>query len=151
MALTLKQLVSDGDFTKGSPLSSAEIDGNFIFLKSKASVTVLDDISYMFDGTTTSFPLTFNGSAVTIENPHALMVTLGSSLLQPSTSYDYEGYVFQQEIDVGLKGNYTVTNNRIKFSQAPTQAQRFYGRLLGSYVNQPRADNIFRAIPVVLS
>lgn len=151
MALTLRQLSSEGDLTKGSPLSASEIDGNFIFLKTLSTVTVLDDITSLFDGKTTAFPLTYNGSAVTVNDAHGVMVSLGSMMLEPGLDYIYESYVFPQEFETSTKGSYSIVGNTINFVKAPTAAQKFYGRLLGAFVNAPKPSNVFRAIPVVLS
>jgi hypothetical protein len=153
--LTLRQLSNTGDTTKGLPLTNAEIDQNFINLKTAATVTLLDDITNSFDGTTKSFSLTSNAVPITVDSEHALLITLGRVLMQPN-SYSvnvYEQYVFPQELDEVLDGNFTVSGSTITFTAAPSRSQKFYGRLLGTYVSalNTTTRNIFRAIPIVLS
>lgn len=151
--LTLRQLSNTGDTTKGSPLTNAEVDQNLINLRDASTVTVLDDLTDSFDGTTKSFALTSNSAAVSISSPHALLVSLGNAMLQPYYINTFEQYVFQQEVDVVLTGNFTTSGNTITFVDAPTKFQKFYGRVLGSYVNasDTLTRNVFRAIPIVLS
>ena len=144
-----------GATAKNSPLTNTEIDQNFINLKSAATVTLLDDITNSFDGTTKSFSLTSNAVPITVDSEHALLITLGRVLMQPN-SYSvnvYEQYVFPQELDEVLDGNFTVSGSTITFTDAPSRSQTFYGRLLGTYVSalNTTTRNIFRAIPIVLS
>jgi hypothetical protein len=74
-------------------------------------------------------------------------------LLQPYYINSYEAYVFPQEVEVVLTGNYTTSGNTITFVDAPSKSQKFYGRVLGSYVNESDTltRNVFKAIPIVLS
>ena len=152
--LTLRQLSNTGDTTKGSPLTNAEGDQNLINLRNAATVTVLDDITTQFDGTTTTFQLTSNSVAVTA-SAHALLISLGGMLLQPYNVNTYEQYVWQQEVSTssGNFGNYTITNSNITFTDAPLRTQKFYGRLLGSYVSDVGTvyQNVFTPVPIVLS
>ena len=114
-------------------------------------INVLDSIST--DNTTKTFNLTSNFSAVTVDSPHALLITLGNMILTPYVINTYEQYIFPQEMDVVPSGNYTVSSNVITFADAPLTTQRFYGRLLGTYINTTDTvtRNVFRAVPVVLS
>lgn len=151
--LTLRQLSNTGDTTKGAPLTNAEGDQNLINLRNAATVTVLDDITSQFDGTTTTFPLTSNSVAVT-PSAHALLISLGGMLLQPYIVNTYEQYVWQQEVSLGGNfGNFSITNSNITFADAPLRTQKFYGRLLGSYVSDVNTafNNVFTAVPIVLS
>jgi hypothetical protein len=152
-ALTLRTLSNSGDTTKSAPLTNAEIDQNLINLRNAATVTVLDDLTNSFDNTTKTFNLTSNFSAVTVDSPHALLITLGNMILTPYVINTYEQYIFPQEMDVVPSGNYTVSSNVITFADAPLTTQRFYGRLLGTYINTTDTvtRNVFRAVPVVLS
>lgn len=151
--LTLRQLSNAGDTTKGAPLTNAEVDQNLLNLRDAATITVLDDLTDSFDGVTKTFNLTSNAVAVTVSSPHALLVSLGNMVLEPYFINSYEGYVFPQEVDVVQTGNFTTSGNTITFVDAPSKFQKFYGRLLGSYVNAGNSltRNVFRAIPIVLS
>lgn len=153
--LTLRQLSNTGDTTKGSPLSNAEIDQNFINLKDASTITVLDDLTKSFDGVTKTFQLTANTSAVTPSNSHALLISLGSIILEPLivTKYQYESYVFFQEFETEEEGSFSISGSNIIFKDAPSRAQKFYGRVLGNYVSNGASETrkIFRAVPVVLS
>jgi hypothetical protein len=151
--LTLRQLSNSGDTTKGAPLTNAEIDQNLINLKSASTVTVLDDLTNSFDNATKTFNLTTNSSAAFIDSPHSLLITLGNMILTPYIINTYEQYIFPQEMDVVPAGNYTVSGSTITFADAPLTTQKFYGRILGTYVNSSDTvtRNVFKAVPVVLS
>lgn len=151
--LTLRTLSNTGDTTKGSPLTASEIDNNFINLRDAASITVLDELTNNFDGVTKTFALSYNASSVSVSSPHALMISLGNLLLTPYTLNTYESYVFAQEVDVVLDGDYTVSGSNITFANPPQRAQKFYGRLLGAYVKDAGSaiSNIFRPVPIALS
>jgi hypothetical protein len=153
--LTLRTLSNAGDTTKGSPLTASEIDQNFINLRDASTITVLDDLTKSFDGVTKTFQLTANTAAVTPSNAHALLISLGSIILEPLivTKYQYESYLFFQEFETEEEGNYSVSGSNITFKDAPSRAQKFYGRLLGNYVSNGSTEtrNIFRPVPVVLS
>lgn len=153
VGLTLRQLSNVGDTTKSAPLTNAEVDQNLINLRNASTVTVLDDLTDSFDGVTKTFSLYSNAVAVDISNAHQLLISLGSMMLQPYFINSYEAYVFPQEVDVVLNGNYTTSGNTITFVDAPTKSQKFYGRLLGSYVNMSDTStrNVFKAVPIVLS
>ena len=153
VGLTFRQLSNSGDTTKSAPLTNAEADQNLINLRNAATVTVLDDLTDSFDGVTRTFTLYSNTVAVDISSAHQLLISLGSMMLQPYFINSYEAYVFPQEVDVVLKGNYTTSGNTITFVDAPTKSQKFYGRVLGSYVNDADTStrNVFRAVPIVLS
>ncbi len=75
------------------------------------SFVVLDNITPLFDGTRTQFPLTVGGALQTVTSPANLFIVLGG-ILQPSPSV------------------FTVVNNEeIKFSSAPPTGAQFSGRL----------------------
>lgn len=156
VGLTLRQLSNVGDTTKSAPLTNAEVDQNLINLRNSSTITVLDDLTDSFDGVTKTFSLYSNAVAVDIGNPHALLITLGNMMLQPyfmNSINSYEAYVFQQEVAAVLIGNYTTSGNTITFVDAPNNSQKFYGRVLGSYVNNSDTStrNVFKAVPIVLS
>lgn len=151
--LTLRSLSNTGDTTKGSPLTNTEMDQNLVNLRNAATVTVLDDLTNSFDGTTTSFTLTSNTAPVSAGNPHNLLISLGNIMLQPYYVNTYETYVFPQEVSVTQNGNFTINGSTITFVDAPLKSQKFYGRVLGSYVNDINTAirNVFTAVPIVLS
>lgn len=153
VGLTLRQLSNSGDTTKSAPLTNAEADQNLINLRNAATVTVLDDLTEYFNGVTKTFTIYSNLVPVDISSPHALLISLGNVMLQPYFINTFEAYVFPQEVDVTQNGNYTTSGNTITFVDAPTKSQKFYGRLLGSYVNSPDTStrNVFKAVPIVLS
>lgn len=72
---------------------------------------ILDDISSLFDGSRTQFPLKVGGGTQTVTQPANLFIVLGG-ILQPSPS------------------TFTVINNEeIKFTAAPPTGTQFSGRL----------------------
>lgn len=72
---------------------------------------ILDDISPLFDGVRTQFPLTVSGGLQTVTNPADLFIVLGG-ILQPA------GSCFV-----------VVNNEEIKFSSPPPIGAQFSGRL----------------------
>jgi hypothetical protein len=74
------------------------------------SFVILDDLSPLFDGTRTQFPLTVNGGIQTVQQPANLFIVLGG-ILQPSPA------------------TFTVVNNEeIRFTSAPPTGATFSGR-----------------------
>jgi hypothetical protein len=74
------------------------------------SFVILDDISPLFNGTRTQFPMTVGGGTQTVQQPANLFIVLGG-ILQPSPA------------------TFTVVNNEeIKFVSAPPVGTTFSGR-----------------------
>jgi hypothetical protein len=75
------------------------------------SFVILDNLTPLFDGTRTQFPLTVGGALQTVTSPANLFIVLGG-ILQPSPS------------------TFIVINNEdIRFSSAPPIGSQFSGRL----------------------
>lgn len=96
-----------------------------------------DDVSYLTDGITNTFPLRWNGSRVTCNSPFTISVTVNGAL-QPAFDYKYDT-VWLANILTSSKG-YTIdisgnptTNGYIKFSNSvPINSQILVRTVLGS-------------------
>ena len=79
----------------------------------------LDDLSYMTDGFTTTFPLQYNTNTVTVASPWNLMVTVSGIAQRAFANTDGYEYVWQSAIVPGSKGYTLDTYGNIQFSDAP--------------------------------
>ena len=82
---------------------------------SSSNIRILDDISGSFNGVTTSFSLTSNGTAITPINSQQLVINLGGAVQDPSDDY-------------------SVNVSNIVFSTAPNSGLTFSGISLGPAV-----------------
>ena len=82
---------------------------------SSANIKIIDDISSSFNGSTPTFSLTSNGSAVTPPTAQSLIVNLGGVIQDPSDDY-------------------SVSGSQITFSTAPTAGLTFSATSLGPAV-----------------
>jgi hypothetical protein len=82
---------------------------------SVSNILVLDDISGSFNGSTLSFPLTRNSTAITPVNAQQLRIVLGGVIQSPGTDYNVSG-------------------SNIVFTTAPDAALEFSGVSLGPAV-----------------
>jgi hypothetical protein len=58
---------------------------------SSSQIRALDDISSSFDNTTTTFPLTSNGTPITPPSPQSLIINLGGVIQDPTDDYSVSG------------------------------------------------------------
>jgi hypothetical protein len=58
---------------------------------SSSQIRALDDISSSFDNTTTTFPLTSNGTPITPASPQSLIINLGGVIQDPTDDYSVSG------------------------------------------------------------
>ncbi len=77
----------------------------------------LDDISYITDGVSVSFPLTYNTSNVSVSSPWNLMVAI-NGLLQSAYANTQE-IVWQSKVMSSYKGYTLDESGFIKFSEPP--------------------------------
>ncbi len=78
-----------------------------------SNISILDDISGSFNGSTTTFGLTSSGYAVTPVNSQQLDISLGGVIQKPITDYSVNG-------------------SDIIFTTAPAAGLNFFGKLLGT-------------------
>ena len=86
------------------------------------NILILDDISGSFNGSTLSFPLTRNGTAITPINAQQLRIVLGGVIQSPGTDYNVSG-------------------SNIVFTTAPDAALEFSGVSLGPAVSISYAND----------
>ena len=84
----------------------------------------LDDISGLFNGTTTSFPLTVNGSAIAPNNLNQLQIYIGNVPIFPS---QYLVDYFNLSPLYTFRWGFYLTKNIITFSSAPFNGMPFWG------------------------
>jgi hypothetical protein len=77
----------------------------------------LDDISYITDGVTTLFPLTYNTENVTVSSPWNLMVSI-NGLLQ-SAYANTQGVVWLSYVSSATKGYTLDSMGGVKFADPP--------------------------------
>lgn len=92
----------------------------------------LDDISYLFDGNTSTFNTTVSTNAYTVSNPYATLVVGGGEVLNPEVDYNFNNativfstapssawlnnfhvIVYGDILDSGIPSDNTVTNDKI--------------------------------------
>ena len=115
------------------------------------SVTVLDDIGYLFDDVTKSFRLTVGGAVYTVTDNYQLEIYLGAYLLKPYITV--VDNVYLGVVNTGRQG-YTVSSSTITFLNSPSRNIPFYGRVLSASpsVNAPATvKNVFTPLNILLS
>lgn len=88
---------------------------------SASQISILDDISNLFDGVETSFALTSSSLSVTPVSSQSLIINLGGVVQDPSDDYG-------------------VTGSNLIFSTPPTAGLTFSGVLLGSAFSITRTE-----------
>ena len=106
-----------------SATSLAQAAFNKANTPSSAPVQV-DDISFQFDGLTTSFTLSSDGTSLSPGNPNNLSIYIGGIQVFP-TKYAYD-YFNLPEIAVFNSG-FKLSGNTITFATAPSKIMNFYG------------------------
>jgi hypothetical protein len=94
---------------------------------------ILDDISSLFDGTATIFPLTVNGSAYFPINEQQLIISINDIMLNPGVDFQVSG-------------------SNINFTSPPTDTDYFFGIALQTVADITRTiafniDNGSQVIP----
>ena len=79
----------------------------------------LDDMSYMTDGLSTTFPLQYNTSTVTVPSPWNLMVTVSGIMQRAFANVDGYEVNWQSYVVSGSKGYTIDTTGNIQFADAP--------------------------------
>jgi hypothetical protein len=79
----------------------------------------LDDMSYMTDGFSTSFPLQYNTNTITVPSPWNLMVTVSGITQRAFANVDGYEVIWQSGVVSGSKGYTLDTSGNIQFSDAP--------------------------------
>jgi len=115
------------------------------------SVTVLDDIGYLFDDIKKIFTLTVGGAAYTVTDNYQLEIYIGAYLLKPYITV--VDNVYLGVVSTSRQG-YTVSGSTITFLNSPTRNVPFYGRVLSASpsVNAPATvKNVFAPLNILLS
>jgi hypothetical protein len=85
----------------------------------------LDDISNRFNGSTVSFPLTYNnGTAIAPNNPNKVNITIGNVPVKPA--FYIRDYFNLPEFAVFTQG-YVISGSTITFATPPLRGMNFYG------------------------
>ena len=79
----------------------------------------LDDMSYMTDGFTTTFPLQYNTNTVTVASPWNLMVTVSGIMQRAFANTDGYEYVWQSAVIPGSRGYTLDSSGNLDFADAP--------------------------------
>jgi hypothetical protein len=114
--------------------------------RSSASITVLDDISGGFNGTTTRFTMRVGGVAYTVIDAYQLEIYIGDFLLKPYSNN--LSYVYFPLRSINKQG-YTVSGSTITFLNPPSANVPFYGRVMAtSASNNSAAVSIYPFLPL---
>ena len=97
--------------------------------RSSASITVLDDISGGFNGSTRAFTLRVGSVAYSVIDAFQLEIYIGDLLLKPYTNNI--GYVYFPLRSFNKQG-YTVSGSTITFLNPPSAGVPFYGRVMAT-------------------
>lgn len=92
----------------------------------------LDDISSLFDGSTSTFDTHVSGNAYTVSNPYATMVVADGAVLEPEVDYNFNNasivfntaptsawlnkffvIVYGDVLDTGIPSDGTITNDKV--------------------------------------
>jgi len=87
----------------------------------------LDDISNRFNGSTVSFPLTYNdGTAIAPNNPNKINITVGNVPVKPARYI--RDFFNLPEFAVFTQG-YVISGSTITFATPPLRGMNFYGEV----------------------
>jgi len=79
----------------------------------------LDDMTYMTDGFTTSFPLQYNTSTITVPSPWNLMVTVSGIMQRAFANTDGYEVNWQSYVKPASKGYTLDSSGNLDFADAP--------------------------------
>jgi len=114
----------------------------------------LDDISYVTDGFTTVFPLTYNQSTVSIPSPFNILVTI-NGLIQPAFDYKYDTVWLSNILTaskgycIDISGN-PASNGYIKFADAPPIGSQILMRTVAGSVPAIPKTYPFKPLDVLM-
>jgi hypothetical protein len=119
-----------------TPTTSSQIIANNIVTASSFRYTngevpgytyQLDDISSRFNGSTVSFPLTYNdGTSISPNNPNKVNITVGNAPVKPARYI--RDFFNLPEFAVFTQG-YVISGSTITFATPPLRGMRFYGEV----------------------
>jgi len=111
----------------------------------ETEVTPIDDLSVYFNGVTTRFLLTYQGTKVSLRNPFRLLVTV-NGVTQTVNTPDY---VWQSPIP--YDGLFLDSDGYVAFLDVPASGSKFDGRILAGAATSTRTKNYpFRAVDLLL-
>jgi hypothetical protein len=106
------QLINNEQIKFSSPPAAGTTFSGRVFVPNGQSFQVLDDISSLFNGVTTSFPMKVGGQAYQPSSVNSLFVAVGGVLQTPVQAY-------------------TVSGPNIVFTSPPPFGATFNGQVLG--------------------
>jgi hypothetical protein len=121
---------------------------------SPTDIYEVDDISYLSDGFTNTFPLRYNGSQVTIPSPYNLMVVV-NGLTQPAFDYKYDT-VWLSSVLTASKGycidniGNPTTNNYIKFADSLPLNSQVLIRTVAGGIPATRKTYPFKPVDILM-
>lgn len=134
-------------------ITSARIANNSITANSFATsfggyVYDLDDISYITDGDTTIFPLTYNTSNVSVSSPWNLMISI-NGLLQSAYANTQE-VLWLSYISSAAKGYTLDSSGGVRFADPPPAGSDVMIRLVPGTPAQNAKIYPFRPVDVFM-
>ena len=111
----------------------------------ETEITPLDDMSAYFNGVTNRFQATYQGAALTINNPFRLMVSVNGV----NQTVNTPDYVWQSAIP--YDGFFLDSAGFVTFSDIPQPGYTFDGRVMAGAATTTRTKNYpFRAVDMLI-
>ena len=123
----------------GIAVGTANIQYLYVNGGDMTNVQVLDDISFLFDGTTQTFRMSVDGFTVTPVAAEQLLLSIGGLVVSPFIN-NIDNVFLPVTDNVGFNKGYVVNSNgTVTFAYAPMVGADFDGRMLNT--SQTRAAN----------
>jgi hypothetical protein len=123
----------------GIAVGTANIQYLFVNGGDMTNIQVLDDISFLFDGTTTTFRLSVDNFTVVPAAAEQLLINVGGTVISPFIN-TIDNVFLPVTDSLGFNKGYVVNSNgSITFASAPLMGMDFDGRMLNT--SQTRAAN----------
>lgn len=116
----------------GVTMGTANVAQLFVNGGDATNVRVLDDISSLFDGITTTFRLSVDNFTFNAIAPEQMMIAIGGMIIQPFINTIDNVFLPTTANETFIKGYRVNPDGTITFASAPQPNMDFDGRLLNS-------------------
>lgn len=117
---------------RGVTMGQANVQYLYINGGDATNIQVLDDISGLFDGLTTTFRLSVDNFTFNAIAPEQMMIAIGGMIVQPFINTVDNVFLPVTAGETFIKGYQVNANGTITFASAPQPNMDFDGRLLNS-------------------
>lgn len=123
----------------GVSIGTANIAQLFVNGGDMTNIQVLDDISYLFDGTTITFRLSVDNFTVLPVAAEQLLISIGGIVISPFINTIDN--IFLPEVNKFSKGYVINTDGTVTFAYAPIRGAAFDGRMLNTSQTRPASKS----------